>query len=96
MLDGVITDRHSTVNVVIYGSGTFDIYDINLSTVELEEACQPVTVLYRRDNPDSYPDILLFFRVRDMNISPGQTEVSLTGTTFDGIVFSGTDTVIVR
>jgi hypothetical protein len=44
-------------------------------------------------NKDGLGDLLLRFRIRKTGIACGDTEATLTGETFDGLMFTGTDSV---
>jgi hypothetical protein len=42
---------------------------------------------------DNDCDLLLFFKIRDLTLTPQSTEASLEGETDDGELFIGTDSV---
>lgn len=84
------------IYVVVYGSATFNVHDINFNSVTLEGAPCSTQILYRDDNADGIPDVLLGFRAGQTSIVPGQTRATLIGYTNDGVMFSGTDNITIK
>jgi len=84
------------VRVAVLGSDGFDATQVDASTVAFgPNGAAPVRGGAVRDvNGDGYPDMLFGFRSRKTGIACADTEASLSGETFGGEQFSGTDSVI--
>jgi len=88
-----------TVPVAILGSATFDPLTVDPSTVTLAGARvatrgRGIPMTTASDvNHDGYPDLVLFFRTRDLQLTPGSTEAVLYGETFPGQRIRGADAV---
>ena len=88
-----------TVPVAILGSATFDPMTVDPATVTLAGA--PVATRGRgvpmtsQDdvNHDGYPDLLLHFRTRDLQLTPASTEAVLYGETYSGQRLRAADSV---
>ena len=90
------------VSVAILGSATFDPLTVDPETVTLAGASVsrrttrgnglPMTST-RDANHDGYPDLVLFFRTQDLQLTPASTEAVLYGTTFSGQRLRGADSV---
>jgi len=88
-----------TVPVAILGSATFDPLTVDPATVTLAGA--PVATRGRgvpmtsQDdvNHDGYPDLLLHFRTRELQLTPASTEAVLYGETYSGQRIRGADAV---
>jgi len=84
------------IKVAILGSGDFDALQAKLSTVRFgPDGAKPIRWRTRvRDvNRDSYPDLVLQFKIRRTGIQCGDTEAELTGETHSGESFVGTDLI---
>jgi len=87
------------VQVAILGSATFDPLTVDPETVTLAGASvatggRGLPMTSARDaNHDGYPDLVLFFRTQDLQLTPGSTEAVLYGTTFSGQRLRGADSV---
>jgi hypothetical protein len=84
------------VLVAIFGSGDFDVADIDVTTLTfgVDGALPEIVGRRHRDvNADGFPDLLSHFRIAETGIEIGDTETCLSGKTFDGIPFSGCDTI---
>ncbi len=84
--------------VAILGSTNFDVTDVDVSTVEFAGAQVATagrhTFASLQDvDGDSYLDLVMQFRVQEINISPGETEACLTGETFAGQAIRGCDSI---
>jgi hypothetical protein len=100
-------DTQNTINlkskgvvpVAILGSATFDPMTVDPATVTLAGA--PVATRGRGEpmtsqgdfNHDGYLDLLLHFRVQDLQLTPTSTEAVLYGQTFSGQRLRGSDRV---
>jgi hypothetical protein len=81
------------VPVAVLTTEDFDTVGIDSQTV-LFAGAPPVRWQIEDINGDGHNDILFHFKTQDMtDLSTGSTEAALTGTTFDGIPFSGMDAV---
>jgi len=85
--------------VALLSSADFDATRVNPATVALEGA--PAHRIgrgrlheTRKDvNGDGRPDLLLFFSIPSLHLSPETTRVTMTGTAPDGSTFSATDKI---
>jgi hypothetical protein len=88
-----------TVAVAILGSATFDPLTVDPTTVTLAGA-RPVALgpgqpqsLARDVNRDGYFDLILHFRIRDLQLTLTDTQAVLYGTTYSGQRIRGADAV---
>jgi hypothetical protein len=88
-----------TVAVAILGSATFDPLTVDPATVTLAGAppislgAGPPQSLARDVNRDGYLDLILHFRIRDLQLAPTDTQAVLYGTTYSGQRIRGADAV---
>jgi hypothetical protein len=85
------------IPVAILGSDTFDVADVDASTLAFGPAGAP---LAHRNGPhpkdanhDGTPDLLAHFRTEEAGIAAGDEEACVTGELLDGTPFEGCDTV---
>ncbi len=72
----------------------FDALQIDIPTVRFGPDGAEVKRHRVKDvNRDGLPDLLMRFKIRNTEIACGDTEATLTGETFEGIQFTGTDAV---
>ena len=87
------------ISVAILGSATFDPLTVDPETVTLAGARvatrgKGVPMTSASDvNHDGYPDLVLFFRTQDLQLTRSSTEAVLYGTTFSGQRIRGADSV---
>lgn len=83
------------IRVAILGSETFYVEDVDVATLGFgPSAAPPVGKARLRDvNGDGWDDLVLRFRPRETGIVAGETEVCLSGETFDGLEFEGCESV---
>jgi hypothetical protein len=82
--------------VAILGSSVIDATTIDISTVAFwPGGAAPVDSRLSDSNNDGYTDLLIRINLGDTAISCGDTEGTLTGKTFDGQNFVGTDRLTV-
>jgi hypothetical protein len=83
------------IPVAVLGSTDFDATQVDFSTVTFGvNGASPAHDGHVEDvNGDGYPDMVFHFKTQDTGIVCGDTEATLMGETFDGIQFTGTDTV---
>jgi hypothetical protein len=87
------------IQVAILGSATFDPLTVDPETVTLAGAHvatrgRGVPMTSASDvNHDGYPDLVLFFRTQDLQLTPASTEAVLYGETFSGQRIRGADSV---
>jgi hypothetical protein len=88
------------VPVAILGSATFDVSNVDPTTVQL--AGSPVVVTgngsnlmasFEDVNGDGYVDLLVHVATQDLNLSLGDAAATLTGALYDGTPIQGSDTV---
>jgi hypothetical protein len=82
------------VPVAILSTEGFDISNVDVDSVKFAGA-SPVGSQFEDLDGDGIPDLLLLhFRTEELtDLSAGSTEAVLTGTTLEGIPFTGVDTV---
>ncbi|OGO25612.1 MAG: hypothetical protein A2136_11160 [Chloroflexi bacterium RBG_16_54_11] len=90
------------IPVAIFGSESFDVRDVDLSTVLLESlpvAMKPngkYMAAYQDVDLDSYEDLVVKFQDEDGVFEPGDEFATLTGNLFDGTPFFGVGDICVR
>jgi len=80
------------VPVAVLGNDMFDVSTVDPPTVRFADAT-PVRWTMKDVNYDGYMDMLFHFNTQDLNLTPTSTEATLTGYTYGGLYFAGTDTV---
>jgi hypothetical protein len=85
------------VPVAILGSDTFDVTDVDASTLAFGSAGAP---LAHRNGPhskdanhDGFTDLLAHFLTEEAGIAPGDEEACVTGELLDGTAFEGCDAI---
>jgi hypothetical protein len=85
------------IPVAILGSETFDVADVDVSTLAFGLSGAP---LAHRNGPhfedvnhDGFPDLLAHFRTQETSIAFGDTEACVSGELRDGTPFKGCDFV---
>ena len=82
------------VSVAILSDEGFDALQTNLQTIRLEPGgATPGNYRVYDANRDRIPDLVPVVRARDIWIGCGETEVEITGQTYDGQEFHGVDIV---
>jgi len=84
------------ISVAVLGSDEFDVMQINPATVKLGFATTYTPDPWFEDfdhDPSSFTDATFAFHTEETGIFCNDTEVTLTGETFGGDKFSGTDTI---
>jgi hypothetical protein len=84
------------IAAAVLGSNEFDVMQINPATVKLGFATTYTPNPWFEDvdhDPSSIPDAIFAFHTEETGIFCNATEVILTGDTFGGDKFSGTDTI---
>ena len=84
------------VPVALFSSETFDASAVDIMTVQFgpEHAAETHGSAHLEDiNDDSLPDMVFHFRIQETGIRCGDTEATLTGETYYGEVFEGTDLI---
>jgi len=87
------------IPVEILTTEDFDATSIDIDTVKLGpgEAMEAHGKLHLEDvDGDGELDAVLHFRVQEIGLEVGEMELTITGSTVDGVDFVGTDTVIVK
>lgn len=84
------TFRQTTIRVNIFGSATFNVNDIDPSTVRLAGARPTGFLIHNIGRNDGYLDALFTFNSKDLNLPRGPQNVQVTGQLKDGTEFSGT------
>jgi N-acetylneuraminic acid mutarotase len=83
------------IKVAILSSPTFNAMSIDQSTVKFAAGASPVLLwgCPKDVNKDGLSDIVLQFKIQDLNIQLSDTEACITGKTFSGQEFKGCDSV---
>jgi len=90
---------NGVVPVAILGSSTFDVADVDPSTVLFAGAAPEQkgksgnTGSFEDVNVDGYLDLILHFRTNELDLSPSDVEATLTGHLVNGAQFMGTDAI---
>jgi hypothetical protein len=94
---------NGVVPVAILGSDVFDVTSVDVTTLAFGPAgASPVHDLTNADtyfyhlqdvNGDGWLDLVAHFRQKEAGLMKGDTEATLTGATWGGIPFEGTDSV---
>ena len=90
---------NGVTSLVIFGSATFDVKQIDFTTIKLANASvklkgngQPM-VSYEDVNGDSFVDIVSHVITKDLQLTPSDTKANLEGKLIDGTVIKGSDSV---
>lgn len=89
--------RQGVVPVAILGSESFDVADVDVTTLAFgPDGATPVHDVggHLADlNGDGYRDLLSHYPMRETGLAPGDETACVTGTLFDGIPIEGCDSV---
>jgi hypothetical protein len=89
-------NARGVIPVSILGSDTFDVADVDVTTLGFGPEGAPIAHLndHLQDvNLDGYVDLVTHYRTRDTGIACGDESTTLTGETLDGQLFAGTDSI---
>jgi hypothetical protein len=85
------------IPVAILGSGSFDVTDVDVTTLAFGPSGAPLSHRsgpHPKDaNHDDIPDLLAHFPTEETGIATGDTEACLTGELLDGTPFEGCDAI---
>ena len=85
-----------SIQVVILSTDYFHAYnEVEPASVRFGPA-NAVAIRYKiKDtNHDSLPDMVFYFKIRETGIECGDSEATLSGETYEGAAFEGTDTIV--
>jgi len=92
--NGIDIESLEQVLVAILGSGEFDVLQVDPASVRLGPGeAVPRRHAVKDYNLDGYTDLGLWFGIRDVGLSLGDEQVTLSAGTFDGVSLTGTDAV---
>ena len=84
--------------VAILGSDIFDVADVDATTLAFglgEAAPLHSSGGHAEDvNDDGYTDWVSHYRIEEVAVAVGDTELCLTGETLDGVFFEGCDAIV--
>ena len=88
-------NNKGVIPVAILGSATFDVTDINVSTLRFGPAwaTNALEPSYEDVNLDGYMDLVTHYPTQETGIMPGQTMVGIRGFTNSGMLFEGGDDI---
>jgi hypothetical protein len=95
----IIRCSWGTLPVAIFSTEDFDATTVDPATVTLAEAAVKLkwngepSAIVRDVNCDGYRDLVVRFKIKDLNLNPDDTIAYLEGMTFDGIPVVGSDSV---
>ena len=86
-----------TIPVAILGTGTFDVSDVDVTTLafgsDRSAPAHPQGGHFQDVNGDSLMDLLSHYRTQETGITSGDTEACVTGETLSGIPIEGCDAI---
>ena len=92
--NSINTNSRGNIPVAILGSETFDVSEIDASTLKFgPDGASPVHVAIEDVNGDGFDDLVAHFRTQETGISPGDTEACVEGELTGGTTFKGCDSV---
>lgn len=87
--------NNGVIPVAILGSEDFDVTTVDFTSVYFAgEEPKNKKPGFEDVNEDGFMDMVLQFRTQETDIAPGDEEATLTGITYDGTPFSGTDAIV--
>ena len=81
--------------VAIHTTQNLDITNIDPTTVKLAKA-SPIRWNYEDTDNDQDQDLTLYFKTRELDINQDTEALNLTGYTYNGQYFTGTDTIQIK
>jgi len=88
--------RISTQSVTIFGSDTFDVAYVDVTTLAFGPGGAAPThqnVHFEDVNADGFTDLVSHYAIQETGIGFGDTEACLTGETLDGTPFQACDRI---
>jgi hypothetical protein len=83
------------LRVALLGSETFDVQSVDIRTLRMgpDDAASTGRARLMDVNRDRRLDLVTSFQMRDLGLDHGDTEICISGSTFDGPSFEGCDSV---
>jgi len=96
-VNSINPDGQGNIPVIIFGSDTFDVADVDVTTLAFGRGGASLAHIHGPHemdaNRDSLVDLLAHFRTQETGIGAGDDEVCITGKTLDGTPFEGCDAI---
>lgn len=97
--ESINLQANGKVKAVVFGTATFDVEDVDTTTVTLAGASvapkgkNKLMTSIHDDDGDGYDDLTLHFPREDLELSVGDTSATLEGELFDGSEITGSDEI---
>lgn len=94
-MNEVSTAEEEFLEVALLGSASFDVNNVDQSTLELDSVASNGKFRMEDINKDGFEDLVAEFPITDLALIEGSTELTLKGKTKDNKPFEGSDMITV-